>query len=87
MIKLKYQKFFMIWVQTIEGGWPGANPTDDKFFKSLPRSRSTKVVAFGMMRRHGKSAGNDPNLNAVLNSGVGTACLVGKTWDFMLRTP
>ncbi len=69
----------------IEGGWPGANPTDDKFFKSLPRSRSTKVVAFGMMRRHGKSAGNDPNLNAVLNSGVGTACLVGKTWDFHVK--
>ena len=69
----------------IEGGWPGANPTDDKFFKSLPKSRSTKVVAFGMMRKHGKSAANDPNLNAVLNSGVGTACLVGKTWDFHVQ--
>ena len=38
-----------------------------------------------MMRKHGKSAANDPNLNAVLNSGVGTACLVGKTWDFHVQ--
>ena len=37
------------------------------------------------MRKHGKSAANDPNLNAVLNSGVGTACLVGKTWDFHVK--
>ena len=33
----------------IEGGWPGANPTDDKFFKSIPKSISSNVVAFGMM--------------------------------------
>ena len=31
----------------IEGGWPGANPTDDKFFKSLPKSKNTKVVVIG----------------------------------------
>ena len=69
----------------IEGGWPGANPTDDKFFKSIPKSISSNVVAFGMMRKSGKSANNDPNLNAVLNSGVNTACLVGKTWDFHVK--
>ena len=38
-----------------------------------------------MMRKHGKSANNDPNLNAVLNSGVDTVCLVGKTWDFHVK--
>ena len=69
----------------IEGGWPGANPTDDKLFNSIPKSINSKVVAFGMMRKHGKSANNDPNLNAVLNSGVDTVCLVGKTWDFHVK--
>ena len=44
------------------------------------------VVAFGMMRKKGKSASNDPGLNAVLNSGVSTTCLVGKSWDFHVKS-
>ncbi len=73
-------------VDYIEGGWPGANPTDDNFFKSMPKTRSAKVVAFGMMRKHGKSSHNDPGLNAVINSGVSSACLVGKSWDFQVKS-
>ena len=69
----------------IEGGWPGANPTDDKFFKTVKPSRVSKLVAFGMMRKKGKSASNDPGLNSVLNSGVSAACLVGKAWDFQVK--
>ncbi len=69
-------------IDYIEGGWPGANPTDDKFFKSLPKLKNSKAVAFGMMRKHGKSSKNDAGLNAVLNSGVSSVCLVGKSWDF-----
>ena len=38
-----------------------------------------------MMRKHGKSAKNDPGLNAVLNSGVPSSCLVGKSWDFHVK--
>ena len=71
-----------IGVDYIEAGWPGANPTDDKFFKSIPKLSKSRVVAFGMMRKKGTSANNDPGLNAVLNSGVATSCLVGKSWDF-----
>ena len=26
----------------IEGGWPGANPTDDKLFNSIPKSINSK---------------------------------------------
>ena len=66
-------------------GWPGANPTDDKFFKTVKPSRVSKLVAFGMMRKKGKSASNDPGLNSVLNSGVSAACLVGKAWDFQVK--
>ena len=72
-------------VDYIEGGWPGANPTDDQFFKSLPKLKSSKLVAFGMMRKYGKSSENDPGLNAVLNSGVSAACLVGKSSDFNVK--
>ncbi len=74
-----------IGVDYIEGGWPGANPTDDKFFKTMGDSNLSKLVAFGMMRKKGKSSSNDPGLNAVLNSGVSKVCLVGKSWDFHVR--
>ena len=56
------------------------------FLKNLPAKFKTKVVAFGMMRKKGKSASNDPGLNAVLNSGVSTTCLVGKSWDFHVKS-
>ncbi len=74
-----------IGIDYIEGGWPGANPTDDKFFKSLPKLKNSKAVAFGMMRKSGKTSKNDLGLNAVLNSGVSSACLVGKSWDFHVK--
>ena len=74
-----------IGIDYIEGGWPGANPTDDNFFKKISRQSKSRLVAFGMMRKSGKSASNDPGLNAVLNSGVSSVCLVGKTWDFHVK--
>ena len=69
-------------VDYIEGGWPGANPTDDAFFAEPPELRSANFVAFGMTRRAGRSAENDPGLNALLNSKADSVCMVGKTWDF-----
>jgi 2-isopropylmalate synthase len=71
-------------VDYIEGGWPGANPTDDEFFANLPKLKNSSFVAFGMTRRTGTSAKNDPALNALINSNVGSVCIVGKAWDFHL---
>ena len=69
-------------IDYVEGGWPGANPTDDAFFAAAPRLRQARLTAFGMTRRPGRSAANDPGLTAVLSSSARTVCLVGKTWDF-----
>ena len=69
-------------VDYIEGGWPGANPTDDAFFDQPPSFASSKFVAFGMTRRPGRSAGNDPGLAALVNCGAPAICLVGKAWHF-----
>ncbi len=69
-------------IDYIEGGWPGANPTDDAFFKSPPKLAGARLTAFGMTRRAGRSADNDPGLRALLNGGTGAICMVGKTWDF-----
>ncbi|MDG3040091.1 citramalate synthase [Roseicyclus marinus] len=65
----------------IEGGWPGANPTDSAFFDAAPKTRA-KMTAFGMTKRAGRSAENDDVLAAVLNAKTPAVCLVGKTHDF-----
>ncbi|MBF9058985.1 citramalate synthase [Rhodobacterales bacterium HKCCSP123] len=65
----------------IEGGWPGANPTDSAFFEAAPSTRAT-MTAFGMTKRAGRSAENDDVLAAVLNAGTPAVCLVGKSHDF-----
>ncbi len=69
-------------IDYIEGGWPGANPTDDSFFENPPVLTAAKLVAFGMTRRPGRSAENDPGLAPLLTSKAGAICLVGKSWDF-----
>jgi 2-isopropylmalate synthase len=72
-------------VDYIEGGWPGANPTDSAFFDAAPETRA-KMTAFGMTKRAGRSAENDDVLAAVLNAGTGAVCIVGKTHDFHVET-
>ena len=72
-------------VDYIEGGWPGANPTDDEFFQTPPDSKAT-FTAFGMTKRSGRSAENDDVLSAVINAGTSAVCLVGKTHDFQVKT-
>ena len=65
----------------IEGGWPGANPTDSAFFESAPKT-SARMTAFGMTKRSGRSAENDDVLAAVMNAGTPAVCLVGKSHDY-----
>ena len=72
-------------VDYIEGGWPGANPTDNAFFEARPETRAA-FTAFGMTKRAGRSAENDDVLAAVLNAGTPTVCLVGKSHDFHVDT-
>ncbi|MCP4818041.1 MAG: citramalate synthase [Shimia sp.] len=72
-------------VDYIEGGWPGANPTDSEFFEAKPKLSAT-FTAFGMTKRAGMSAENDDVLAAVMNAGTPAVCLVGKTHDFHVTT-
>jgi len=68
-------------IDHIEGGWPGANPTDSEFFEAPPKTRAT-LTAFGMTKRSGRSAENDDVLAAVLNANTPAVCLVGKSSAF-----
>ncbi|MFK7835125.1 MAG: citramalate synthase [Sulfitobacter sp.] len=72
-------------VDYIEGGWPGANPTDNAFFDAAPETQA-RMTAFGMTKRPGISAQNDDVLAAVMNAGTHSVCLVGKTHDFHVET-
>ena len=69
-------------VDYVEGGYPGANPTDTEFFASKPRFRNATFTAFGMTKRAGRSADNDPGLAALFDSAADAICLVAKTWDY-----
>ncbi|MFN3937536.1 MAG: citramalate synthase [Gemmobacter sp.] len=72
-------------IDYIEGGWPGANPTDSDFFAARPDTRAT-FAAFGMTRRAGRSAANDEVLAGVVNAGTPAVCLVGKAHEFHVAT-
>jgi 2-isopropylmalate synthase len=68
----------------VEGGWPGANPTDTAFFSQRPPLAHARFTAFGMTKRSGRSAANDPSLAAVLNADTDAVCLVGKTSSYQV---
>ncbi|MBJ7418314.1 MAG: citramalate synthase, partial [Niveispirillum sp.] len=76
------QELDALGIDYVEGGWPGANPTDNAFFADPPKLPRAIFTAFGMTRRPGHSASNDPGLSALLNSTAKAVCIVGKTWDF-----
>jgi 2-isopropylmalate synthase len=71
-------------IDYVEGGYPGANPTDTDFF-SESRGLRGKFTAFGMTRRPGRSASNDPGLAALLSAHADAICFVAKSWDYHVR--
>lgn len=68
----------------IEGGWPGANPTDTLFFELMKEQplKNATLVAFGATARkqYLGHEWDDPSLQALLASGVNTVVLFGKAW-------
>lgn len=70
----------------IEGGYPLSNPKDAEYFQRVqelkPHLEHAKICAFGMTRRRGLRAEDDPGMLALLNSGADVCTVVGKTWDF-----
>jgi 2-isopropylmalate synthase len=71
-------------IDYVEGGWPGANPTDTTFFGAPPTLKRAKLVAFGMTKKLGRSSSNDPGLASVLDAKADACCLVGKSWGFQV---
>ncbi|MGC1828689.1 MAG: citramalate synthase, partial [Pseudolabrys sp.] len=71
-------------IDYVEGGYPGANPTDTELF-GADRKFDTTFTAFGMTRRPGRSTSNDPGLAALLDAKADAICFVAKSWDYHVK--
>jgi 2-isopropylmalate synthase len=69
----------------VEGGYPGANPTDTELFAEKPKFHHARFTAFGMTRRPGRSASNDPGLAALLEAKADAICFVAKSSAYQVR--
>lgn len=74
-------------IHYVEGGWPGATPRDEEFFREVAhyRFKVTKVAAFSSTVHPSKRPEDDRHLQKLLNSGVPVATLFGKSWDVHVR--
>ncbi|HZK44377.1 MAG TPA: citramalate synthase [Syntrophomonadaceae bacterium] len=83
--KLKIaRKLDYLGVSYIEGGWPGSNPKDLEFFKQAQKLelKNSVITAFSSTRKPNTTISQDSNMKALIDSGVSTATIVGKAWDF-----
>ncbi|HWK13386.1 MAG TPA: citramalate synthase [Rhizobiaceae bacterium] len=71
-------------IDYVEGGYPGANPTDTAFL-SKKRTAQASFVAFGMTRRPGVSTSNDPGLATLLQAKSDAICFVAKSSQYQVR--
>jgi 2-isopropylmalate synthase len=72
-------------IDYVEGGYPGANPTDTEFFTTKPKLAHARFTAFGMTRRPGRSVSNDPGLAALLEARADAICFVAKSSAYQVR--
>ncbi|WP_243366663.1 citramalate synthase [Fundidesulfovibrio soli] len=70
-------------VDYIEGGWPGSNPTDKRFFEDVQghRLKHARIAAFGSTHNPKNTAETDPNLKGLVASRAPVLTIFGKTWD------
>jgi 2-isopropylmalate synthase len=81
------QKLDQLGVDFIEAGWPGANPKDDRLFKSIKKLKikNARVMAFGSTCKPGGIPENDLIIKALVDSCPDGVTIFGKSWDFHVR--
>src|SRR4051812_27774084 len=72
-------------IDYVEGGYPGANPTDTEFFGTKPKFSHARFTAFGMTRRAGRSVSNDPGVAGLLGAKADAICFVAKASAYQVR--
>src|SRR6266545_4727073 len=78
------QRLDALGIHYIEGGWPGSNPKDLRFFKRVQDAvfKSAKISAFGSTRRPGVRPQEDTNIQSLVEAGPPVVTIFGKSWDF-----
>ncbi|MFH1123580.1 MAG: citramalate synthase [Pseudomonadota bacterium] len=78
-----YRKLDEFGIHFVEGGWPGSNPKDARFFKMAQKTNfsHTRLTAFGSTRRPTTRPQDDANIKALLETEVETLTIFGKSWD------
>ncbi len=81
------QKLDQLGVDYIEGGYPLSNPKDVAFFRDVKNLglKHARVSAFGMTRRRGMSAEEDPGMRALLEADTEVVTIVGKTSPWQVQ--
>src|ERR1700744_1081512 len=72
-------------IDYVEGGYPGANPTDTEFFSAKPKFNHARFTAFGMTRRAGRPVSNDPGVAGLLEAKADAICFVAKSSAYQVR--
>src|ERR1700737_4403245 len=73
-------------IDLIEAGFPASNPKEQELFELLAGERfaHAEIAAFGMTRRRGVAADQDPALSVLADCAAPVCTLVGKTWGLHL---
>lgn len=81
------QKLDDLGIHYIEGGWPGSNPKDARFFKEAKKIvlKQAQLTAFGSTRRGSQKAEQDNNIKNLLKAETEIITIFGKSWDFHVR--
>lgn len=72
-------------IDYVEGGYPGANPLDTEFFGTEQKLERATFAAFGMTRRPGRSASNDPGIAMLIDAKADAICFVAKSSEYQVR--
>ena len=74
-------------IHLVEAGFPSSNPKEQELFGLLAREtfRHAEIAAFGMTRRRGMRADEDPALRVLADCFAPVCTLVGKTWALHLE--
>ena len=77
------QRFDELHFHYIEGGWPGSNPKDLRFFEMAKdiHFKHSRLTAFGSTRKPHIKPSACANLNALIKAGTQAVAIFGKSWD------
>ncbi|MGC9030942.1 MAG: citramalate synthase, partial [Desulfomonilaceae bacterium] len=70
-------------IDFIEGGYPGSNPKDRRFFEATKglNLKHAKIAAFGSTCRADTSPEKDSQIKNLIEARTDTVTIVGKSWD------